>query len=148
MEGTYTGKDMGERSIVATIDFPSRIDFQIGDYVEFEVANLERTVSIHGGSGMEKFYIYTMPTVKKVASRLSFGKAFQHTVTFYPCQYELATVKMRDVLQDISSGVIYTGYDEFSFYGGANTLMKRIMAVLDERFGHTGVAGKDYRRVI
>lgn len=144
MEGTYTGKDMGERSIVATIDFPSRIDFQIGDYVEFEIANLERTTSIHGGSGMEKFYIYTMPTVKKVASRLSFGKAFQHTVTFYPCQYELATVKMRDVLQDISSGVIYTGYDEFSFYGGANTLMKRIMAVLDERFGHTGVAGKDY----
>ena len=144
MEGTYTGKDMGERSIVATIDFPSRIDFQIGDYVEFEIANLERTTSIHGGSGMEKFYIYTMPTVKKVASRLSFGKAFQHTVTFYPCQYELATVKMRDVLQDISSGVIYTGYDEFSFYGGANTLMKRIIAVLDERFGHTGVAGKDY----
>ena len=144
MEGTYTGKDMGERSIVATIDFPSRIDFQIGDYVEFEIANLERTTSIHGGSGMEKFYIYTMPTVKKVASRLSFGKAFQHTVTFYPCQYELATVKMRDVLQDISSGVIYTGYDEFSFYGGANTLMKRIMAVLDERFGHNGVAGKDY----
>lgn len=144
MEGTYTGKDMGERSIVATIDFPSRIDFQIGDYVEFEIANLERTTSIHGGSGIEKFYIYTMPTVKKVASRLSFGKAFQHTVTFYPCQYELATVKMRDVLQDISSGVIYTGYDEFSFYGGANRLMKRIMAVLDERFGHTGVAGKDY----
>ena len=144
MEGTYTGKDMGERSIVATIDFPSRIDFQIGDYVEFEIANLERTTSIHGGSGVEKFYIYTMPTVKKVASRLSFGKAFQHTVTFYPCQYELATVKMRDVLQDISSGVIYTGYDEFSFYGGANTLMKRIIAVLDERFGHTGVAGKDY----
>ena len=144
MEGTYTGKDMGERSITAQIDFPSRIDFQIGDFVKFDIANLLRANGVAGGHGEEKFYIYTMPTVKKVARAQSFGKAFQHTVTFYPCQYELATVKMRDVLQEISSGVIYTGYDEFSFYGGANTLMKRIMAVLNERFGNTGVPGKDY----
>ena len=144
MEGTYTGKDMGERSITAQIDFPSRIDFQIGDFVKFDIANLLRANGVAGGHGEEKFYIYTMPTVKKVARAQSFGKAFQHTVTFYPCQYELATVKMRDVLQEVSSGVIYTGYDEFSFYGGANTLMKRIVAVLNERFGSTGVAGKDY----
>ena len=144
MEGTYTGKDMGERSITAQIDFPSRIDFQIGDFVKFDIANLLRANGVAGGHGEEKFYIYTMPTVKKVARAQSFGKAFQHTVTFYPCQYELATVKMRDVLQEVSSGVIYTGYDEFSFYGGANTLMKRIIAVLNERFGNTGVPGKDY----
>lgn len=144
MEGTYTGKDMGERSITAQIDFPSRIDFQIGDFVKFDIANLLRANGVAGGHGEEKFYIYTMPTVKKVARAQSFGKAFQHTVTFYPCQYELATVKMRDVLQEVSSGVIYTGYDEFSFYGGANTLMKRIIAVLNERFGNTGVPGRDY----
>ncbi len=144
MEGTYTGKDMGERSITAQIDFPSRIDFQIGDFVKFDIANLLRANGVAGGHGEEKFYIYTMPTVKKVARAQSFGKAFQHTVTFYPCQYELATVKMRDVLQEASGGVIYTGYDEFSFYGGANTLMKRIIAVLNERFGNTGVPGKDY----
>lgn len=145
MEGTYTGKDMGERSIVANIDFPSRIDFQIGDFVKFDIADLLRANGVQGSHGEEKFYIYTMPTVKKVSSAQSYGKAFQHTVTFYPCQYELATVQMRDVIQDTDqSGVLYTGYDEFSFYGGANTLMKRIMAVLDERFGHTGVEGKDY----
>lgn len=144
MEGTYTGKDMGERSITAQIDFPSRIDFQIGDFVKFDIANLLRANGVAGGHGEEKFYIYTMPTVKKVARAQSFGKAFQHTVTFYPCQYELATVKMRDVLQEVSGGVIYTGYDEFSFYGGANTLMKRIIAVLNERFRNTGVPGKDY----
>lgn len=144
MKGTYTGKDMGERSITALIDFPSRIDFQIGDYVKFEIANLMRANGVAGGYGLEKFYIYTKPTIKKVARPQSHGKAFQHTVTFYPCQYELATVKMRDVLQEVASGVIYTGYDEFSFYGGANTLMKRIMAVLNERFPGTGVAGRDY----
>lgn len=144
MEGTYTGKDMGERSITATIEFPSRIDFQIGDYVKIDIANLLRTDSVYGGHGEEKFYIYTMPTVKKIAKRLSHGKAFQHTVTFYPCQYELAAIKMRDLVQEEANGIIYTGYDEFSFYGGANTLMKRIMAVLNERFGTTGVAGVDY----
>ncbi len=144
MKGTYTGKDMGERSITAQIDFPSRIDFQIGDYVKFEIANLMRANGVAGGYGLEKFYIYTKPTIKKVARPQSHGKAFQHTVIFYPCQYELATVKMRDVLQEVASGVIYTGYDEFSFYGGANTLMKRIMAVLNERFPGTGVAGRDY----
>ena len=144
MKGTYTGKDMGERSITAIIEFPSRIDFRIGDYIEYDIANLLRATGVEGGHGLEKFYIYTMPTVKKIAKRMSHGKAFQHTVTFYPCQYELATVKMRDVLQEAASGVIYTGYDEFSFYGGANTLMKRIMAVLNERFPNTGIAGKDY----
>ena len=144
MKGTYTGKDMGERSITAQIDFPSRIDFQIGDYVKFDIATLMRANGVAGSHSEEKFFIYTKPTVKKIARPQSHGKAFQHTVTFYPCQYELATVKMRDVLQEVASGVIYTGYDEFSFYGGANTLMKRIMAVLNERFGSTGVAGKDY----
>lgn len=144
MKGTYSGKDMGDRSITAQIDFPSRIDFQIGDYVKFEIANLMRANGVAGGYGEEQFYIYTKPTIKKVARPQSHGKAFQHTVTFYPCQYELATVKMRDVLQEVASGVIYTGYDEFSFYGGANTLMKRIMAVLNERFPGTGVAGRDY----
>lgn len=144
MKGTYTGKDMGERSITAQIDFPSRIDFQIGDYVKFDIATLLRANGVAGSHSEERFFIYTKPTVKKIARPQSHGKAFQHTVTFYPCQYELATVKMRDVLQEVASGVIYTGYDEFSFYGGANTLMKRIMAVLNERFGNTGVAGKDY----
>lgn len=144
MKGTYTGKDMGERSITAQIDFPSRIDFQIGDYVKFDIATLLRANGVAGSHSEEKFFIYTKPTVKKIARPQSHGKAFQHTVTFYPCQYELATVKMRDVLQEVASGVIYTGYDEFSFYGGANTLMKRIIAVLNERFGNTGVAGKDY----
>lgn len=146
MEGTYSGKDMGERSITATIEFPTPIDFHAGDYVEFDIADLIRGENVEGGHFLEKFYIYTMPTIKKVASSMSVGNAFEHTVTFYPRQYELGCMQMRDVLQQVNSGIIYTGYDEFSFYGGAKTLIDRVIAVLNERFPKTatGVAGVDY----
>ncbi len=146
MEGTYSGKDMGERSISATIEFPTPIDFHAGDYVEFDIADLIRGENVEGGHFLEKFYIYTMPTIKKVASSMSVGNAFEHTVTFYPRQYELGCMQMRDVLQQTNSGIIYTGYDEFSFYGGAKTLIDRVIAVLNERFPKTatGVAGVDY----
>ena len=146
MEGTYSGVDMGERSITATIEFPTPIDFHAGDYVEFDIADLIRGENVDGGHYLERFYIYTMPTIKKVASRMSVGNAFEHTVTFYPRQYELGCIQMRDVLQEVNSGIIYTGYDEFSFYGGAKTLIDRIMAVLAERYPKTdsGVAGVDY----
>ena len=146
MEGTYSGKDMGERSISATIEFPTPIDFHAGDYVEFDIADLIRGENVEGGHFLEKFYIYTMPTIKKVASSMSVGNAFEHTVTFYPRQYELGCMQMRDALQQVNSGIIYTGYDEFSFYGGAKTLIDRVIAVLNERFpkSATGVAGVDY----
>lgn len=146
MEGTYSGKDMGERSITATIEFPTPIDFHAGDYVEFDIADLIRGENVEGGHFLEKFYIYTMPTIKKVASSMSVGNAFEHTVTFYPRQYELGCMQMRDVLQQVNSGIIYTGYDEFSFYGGAKTLIDRVIAVMNERFPKTatGVAGVDY----
>lgn len=146
MEGTYSGVDMGERSITATIEFPTPIDFHAGDYVEFDIADLIRGENVEGGHYLERFYIYTMPTIKKVASRMSIGNAFEHTVTFYPRQYELGCIQMRDVLQEVNSGIIYTGYDEFSFYGGAKTLIDRIMAVLAEHYPKTdsGVAGVDY----
>ena len=146
MEGIYSGKDMGERSITATIEFPTPIDFHAGDYVEFDIADLIRGENVEGGHFLEKFYIYTMPTIKKVASSMSVGNAFEHTVTFYPRQYELGCMQMRDVLQQVNSGIIYTGYDEFSFYGGAKTLIDRVIAVMNERFPKTatGVAGVDY----
>ena len=145
-EATYTGKDMGERKIVATIKYPSPIDFHIGDYVKLEIADLVRNPGASSGNHYEeKFYIYTLPTIKKTARSMSVGDAFEHTVTFFPRQYELATVMMRDIVQEqTASGIVYTGYDEFSFYGGAKTLLDRIMAVLEERFKHIGTEGVDY----
>lgn len=145
-EATYTGKDMGERKIVATIKWPSPIDFQIGDYVELEIADLIRVQGApNGGYFLEKFYIYTMPTIKKVARNMSVGDAFEHTVTFYPRQYELGTVMMRDLYQEQAvNNIIYTGYDEFSFYSGAKGLLDRIMACLEVRYPHTGTAGVYY----
>ena len=93
---TYSGKDMGERSITATIQFATPIDFKIGDYVELQMQSLIRGAGMHGDVGhIEKFYIYTMPTIKKVASPMSSGKAFEHTVIFYPAQYELGLLSNR-----------------------------------------------------
>lgn len=140
-ECTYTGKDMGERSITATIYFATPIDFQIGDYIKLPMQNLIRSTSgvngsIASGSGeVEKFYIYTMPTMKKVARAMENGKAFEHTVTFYPAQYELSCVQMRDLGNSLSADeIIYTGFDSVSFNGGAKELMDRIMMVLKEAY--------------
>ena len=140
-ECTYTGKDMGERSITATIYFATPIDFQIGDYIKLPMQNLIRSTSgvngsIASGSGeVEKFYIYTMPTMKKVARAMENGKAFEHTVTFYPAQYELSCVQMRDLGNSLSADeIIYTGFDSVSFNGGAKELMDRIIMVLKEAY--------------
>ena len=140
-ECTYTGKDMGERSITATIYFATPIDFQIGDYIKLPMQNLIRSTSgvngsIASGSGeVEKFYIYTMPTMKKVARAMENGKAFEHTVTFYSAQYELSCVQMRDLGNSLSADeIIYTGFDSVSFNGGAKELMDRIMMVLKEAY--------------
>ena len=143
-EATYSGTDMGERKITATIKYQAVIDFKVGDYVELDIADLL------GGHSKEKFYLFNLPTIKKTARAGSVGDAFEHNVTFYPAQFELNITQMRDILHQnsveeiTSENFIYTGYDEFSFFGGAHTLMRRIMYVLQERFGTEGTAGIDY----
>lgn len=136
-EFTYTGKDMGERAITATIYHPSPIDFRAGDYAEFQIQSLERaTGGMDGSIITEKFYIYTMPTIKKTARPMTHGQAFEHTLTLYPAQYELALVQMRDLGNRTNpDSIIYTGFDSVTFYGGAKELMERIMMVLDEAYG-------------
>lgn len=133
-ELTYTGKDMGERSVSATVKFPTPIDFQIGDYVEIDISTLQVNDAIRpaGEHALEKFYLYKMPSIKKISSPMSSGDAFEHTLMFYPRQYELSYIMMRDVLQENSvNQIVYTGFGEFSFYGGAMALAERIKAVLD-----------------
>lgn len=136
-EFTYTGKDMGERAITATIYHPSPIDFRAGDYAEFQIQSLNRDLgSMNGTIITEKFYIYTMPTIKKTARPMTHGTAFEHTLTLYPAQYELALVQMRDLGNRTNpDSIIYTGFDTVTFYGGARELMERIMMVLDEAYG-------------
>lgn len=140
-ECTYTGKDMGERSITATIEFATPIDFQIGDYIKLPMQNLIRSTSgvngsiASGSDEVEKFYIYTMPTIKKVARAMSNGKAFEHNVTFQSTQYELSCVQMRDLGNSMNAdSVIYTGFDNVTFNGAAHELMERIMMVLKEAY--------------
>lgn len=141
-ECTYNGKDMGERYITATIYWPSPIDFQMGDYVTMQMQSLERGSGVEGSVELfEKFYIYTMPTVKKVANPMQHGKAFEHTITFYPAQYELGSVQMRD-LGDGNNNVIYSGFDQVSLYCGANELMEYIMQVLKKAYNDGTISGE------
>lgn len=131
-EATYSGNNMGDRQIVATIQSPTVIDFQINDFIKVPIADMQ------GGYFVENFYIYTTPTVKKIASSDSVKDAFEYTVTFYPAQYKLSSIKMRDMMSQSSAqqltaqSMIYTGYDEFSFIGGAHALLDRILYVLNE----------------
>jgi hypothetical protein len=130
-ECTYTGKDMGERSITATVNWPSPIDLQIGDYIDLDMQSLERKGSLCGHVTTERFYIYTMPTIKKSARPMSDGKGFEHNITFYPAQYELGLVQMRDFGGvDNADSLIYTGFDTVNLYCGAYELMEYIMRVL------------------
>lgn len=140
IECTYSGKFMGERSITATIQWASPIDFQIGDYIDMEMQSLVKGVNNEGVIGYEegdlhnipeRFYIYTMPTIKKTARSGTHGQGFEHHVIFYPAQHELACVQMRDMGNSMSAdSIIYTGFDTVTFYGGAFELMERIMEVL------------------
>lgn len=132
VECTYSGSDMGERSITATANWPSPINFQLGDYIELQMQSLERGNGVEGGVITERFYIYTMPTIKKTARPMTHGTAFEHNITFYPAQYELGLVQMRDMGDGSSAdSVIYTGFDTVNLYCGANELMSYIMRVLE-----------------
>jgi hypothetical protein len=46
IECTYSGKFMGERSITATIQWASPIDFQIGDYIDMEMQSYFSTIVV------------------------------------------------------------------------------------------------------
>lgn len=135
MEATYTGQDMGKRCITATIKYATPIDFRLGDYVEIPMQTLVRNGN-RGTILTEKFYIYHEPQCKKTARPMSAGDAFETTVTFYPRQYELAGIQMRDFIQQEANAdkIIYTGFENVSFYGGAHELLERCMACLAQHY--------------
>lgn len=144
MEWQYNGKDMGERSVTATIKSPLPIDFRIGDYITVQMQTLRRGDSYAGAVDYERFYIYSEVTAEKNARADSAGDAFVQNVIFYPRQYELGTVLMRDFVQQSANvdKIIYTGFDKVSFYGGAYELLMRCMACLREA-GYVDNDGND-----
>lgn len=137
MKATYSGTDMGERKIVATIKFPTPIDFRMGDYVEIPMQTLlHSSESAAGSIGRERFYIYTEPITKKTARPMSAGDAFEITVTFYPRQYELGSTILRDNIQQKANpdNIIYTGFDTVSFVGGARALLDYCIASMNAQY--------------
>lgn len=137
MKATYSGTDMGERKIVATIKFPTPIDFRMGDYVEIPMQTLlHSSESAAGSIGRERFYIYTEPITKKTARPMSAGDAFEIIVTFYPRQYELGSTILRDNIQQKANpdNIIYTGFDTVSFVGGARALLDYCIASMNAQY--------------
>lgn len=145
MEYTYSGKDMGERSITATIKSPYPLNIEIGDYVIIDMNdNIKvREAKYQGSIGMERFYLYNRPTNKKRARRNSVGDAFEETFVFYPRQYELGMVQMRDFITEDASAqnVIYTGFENVTFFGGAKALLDKIIACLNHAHKNGTISG-------
>lgn len=145
MKYTYSGKDMGERSITATIKSAYPLGLQIGDYVVMDMNNLLKggTDKYMGGIYLEKFYMYNLPTIKKRSSKYSTGDAFETTVQFYPRQYELGIVQMRDFItaEATASNIIYTGFENVTFFGGAKMLLDKIVACLNNAHDNGTIDG-------
>lgn len=133
MEATYTGDDMGERKVVANIKYPTPIGFRIGDYVEIAIQSLTKNDTT---IKTERFYIYNEPQCKKIARPMAAGDSFETIVTFYPPQYELGCIVLRDSIQEQSNlnNIIYTGFDTVVFEGGAFALLTRCVACMNAQF--------------
>lgn len=133
MEATYTGDDMGERKVVANIKYPTPIGFRIGDYVEIAMQSLTKNDTT---IKTERFYIYNEPQCKKTARSMASGDSFETIVTFYPPQYELGCIVLRDSIQEQSNlnNIIYTGFDTVVFEGGAFALLTRCVACMNAQF--------------
>jgi hypothetical protein len=133
MEATYTGDDMGERKVVANIKYPTPIGFRIGDYIEIAMQSLTKNDTT---IKTERFYIYSEPQCKKIARPMAAGDSFETIVTFYPPQYELGCIVLRDSIQEMSnvSNIIYTGFDTVTFEGGAFALLTRCVACMNAQF--------------
>lgn len=127
-EITYNGKDMGDRSVTATILSPFPISFKIGDYIVVDLWDLSGNTR---DALSERFYLYSEPINKKTSSK-GIRDAFEYSATFYTRQYELTTTTMRDVFVNNVTSILYSGMTHFSFYGGAKTLLDRIIGVLSE----------------
>ena len=64
------------------------------------------------------------------------GDSFETIVTFYPPQYELGCIVLRDSIQEQSNlnNIIYTGFDTVVFEGGAFALLTRCVACMNAQF--------------
>ncbi len=117
----YNGKWMEEVYVSVTIESPSPINFQIGDYLMYRG---------------ERFEINYDPGKIKSAPRFKKGDAFKYeNVKFNSLDDELTRCDFLDVvLKD--NQLHFTSLPKFNFYGGVKQLADRIQANLDRLYGN------------
>lgn len=115
----YNGEWMGECYLSVTIESPTPINFEIGDYIIYRD---------------ERFEINYDPGKIKSAPRYEKGDAFKYeNIKFNSLADELTRCDFRDVvLQD--NNLHFTSLPKFPFYGGVRDLANRIQANLDKLY--------------
>jgi hypothetical protein len=115
----YNGEWMGESYVTITIESPSPINFEIGDYVIYRD---------------ERFEINYDPGKIKSAPRYAKGDAFKYeNIKFNSLADELTRCDFLDVVLD-DNQLHFTGLPKFSFYGGVKDLANRIQANLNRAY--------------
>lgn len=117
---SYSGSFMGECYLTATIESPTPINFEIGDYC------------LYRG---ERFELNYIPAKEKQASAGSYGSAFKYdNIKFNSLADELTRVEFLDIVQS-DNGIHYTSKPDFSFYAvSVQDLADRIQANLDAEY--------------
>ena len=116
----YNGEWMGECYVSVTIESPTPVDFEIGDYL------------IYRG---ERFEINYNPGKIKSAPRFAKGDAFKYeNVKFNSLADELTRCDFLDVVLN-DNQLHFTGLPKFSFYGNVQDLANRMQANLDRTYG-------------
>lgn len=117
---SYSGTFMGECYLTATIESPTPINFEIGDYC------------LYRG---ERFELNYIPAKEKQASAGSYGSAFKYdNIKFNSLFDELTRVEFLDIVQP-DNGIHYTSKPDFDFYASSvQDLADRIQANLDAEY--------------
>lgn len=116
----YSHIHMGEKTLLATVYNPVKIDFAVGDYVTFR---------------SENFTLDYIPTGKKTSYSGTKGDALRYDLVFKSLKNELIRCLMKDVyLGAVDSNTHYTGLVKFSFFNNAQELGDRIQANLDRLY--------------
>lgn len=116
----YNGEFMGASFITATINSPTPLNFEIGDYCIFRG---------------EKFTLNYEAAKKKQASIGTYGEAFIYdNIKFNSLSDELTGIEFLDIVPK-DNNIHYTSKPDFSFYASSvQDLIDRIQANLDLEF--------------
>ena len=117
----YNGEYMGERTVTSTINSPTKIDWEIGDYI-----------FLRG----QYFKIKVTPSAKKQSRRNEYGAGIVYdNVTFQSIIDDLVVIQFKDyVIGD--NRLHYSGLGTFAFYmQNIDDLSNRILANLNLAYG-------------